>query len=244
MNKQEIYKFIDQNGIPFKRKSLLLSSTFDSTLHLNTNKYPKQEIVIKLPFDLTEQEQNHIALDYIYDLTTFKFESINDLLSQKSLNNLPFILEVNEYDDSRLCIAFKQIPGTVVIRGDTQYKDNGHKIKSLGNIETIKGDLGLSNSAIENLGNLKTVEGDFWFSATDEFLLNNGFKILTLSPLEKVKGAISIRGKSLKTLGSLKYVGGNLLVSKYNLENYDFSKIQVSGKIRRYNDKVHNLNPT
>ena len=75
-------------------------------------------------------------------------------------------------------------------------------------------------------------------------------------PLEKVNGAVSIRGNSLTSLGTLKYVGknlslrfsnvtdlgdleyvgGNLLISKYNLEYYDFSKIKIEGKIRKYND--------
>ena len=54
----------------------------------------------------------------------------------------------------------------------------------------------------------------------------------------------SIHTDGTQTSINVESVGGNLLVSKYNLENYDFSKIQVSGKIRRYNDKVHNLNPT
>jgi hypothetical protein len=77
-----------------------------------------------------------------------------------------------------------------------------------------------------------------------------------LSPLEKVTGAVSIRGNSLTSLGTLKYVGKNLslrfsnvtdlgdleyvsgvlLISKYNLEYYNFSKIKIEGKIRKYND--------
>ncbi|TLP79210.1 hypothetical protein [Maribacter sp. ACAM166] len=142
------------------------------------------------------------------------------------------------------------------VRGDQEYKNNGHEIKTLGNIESIRGDLGLLYTKIQDLGKLKRVGGDLWFSGSDEFINKGSFKIKTLTPLEKVNGAVSIRGNSLTSLGTLKYVGknlslrfskvtdlgnledvgGNLLISKYNLEYYDFSKIKIEGKIRKYND--------
>ncbi len=216
----------------------------------------KQKIKIELPFELKQEEQNEIVLDYIYDLTSYRVDDVNDLLSLKSLNNLPFILELNEHSNPKLYVAFKRIPGSLIIRGDQEYKNNGHEIKTLGNIESIRGDLGLSYTKIEDLGKLKKVGGDLWFSGSDEFINENSFKIKTLAPLEKVNGAVSIRGNSLTSLGTLKYVGknlslrfskvtdlgdleyvgGNLLISKYNLEYYDFSKIKIDGKIRKYND--------
>lgn len=216
----------------------------------------KQSIKIELPFDLKQEEQVELVLDYIFDLTSYRVDDVNDLLALKSLNNLPFILELNEHSNPKLYVAFKRIPGSLIIRGDQEYKNNGHEIKTLGNIESIRGDLGLSYTKIEDLGKLKRVGGDLWFSGSDEFIVKDSFKIKTLSPLEKVNGAVSIRGNSLTSLGTLKYVGknlslrfsnvtdlgdleyvgGNLLISKYNLEYYDFSKIKIEGKVRKYND--------
>lgn len=226
--------------------------SLNENYNLTKKEYPKQHIKIELPFDLSNDQQNQIVLDYIFDLTTFKFEDVNDLLSKKALNNMPFILELNEHSNPKLYVAFKRIPGSLIIRGDKHYKDNGHEIKTLGNIESIRGDLGLSSTKIESLGKLKRIGGSLWFSGTNEY-----FRIKTLSPLEKVNGAVTIRGNSLQTLGTLKYVGenlslrfsnvtdlgdlqyvgGNLLISKPNLENYDFSRIKIEGKIRKYNDK-------
>jgi hypothetical protein len=257
LDRGKIYKYIDQKGIPY-RKMASFGISIDDNYNLTKDEYPKQFIKIELPFDLTKEEQNQIVLDYIYDLTTFKFKDVNDLLSKKALNNMPFILELNEHSNPKLFVAFKRIPGSLIIRGDKHYKDNGHEIKTLGNIESIRGDLGLSNTKIENLGKLKRIGGNFWFSGTDDFISKSGFEISVLNPLKKVNGAVSIRGNSVKSLGTLRYVGknlslrnssvtnlgdleyvgGNLLISRYNLDSYDFSKVKVEGKIREYNDKV------
>lgn len=239
-----------------------IGTSVTENYNLTKNKYAKQLIKIELPFDLKKEEQNQIVLDYIFDLTAFRINDVNDLLSKKALNNMPFILELNEHSNPKLSMAFKRIPGSLIIRGDKQFKDNGHEIKTLGNIETVHGDLGISNTEIEDLGKLKRISGDFWFSGTHEFLSTKGFKITELNPLEKVNGAVSIKGNSVKSLGSLKYVGknlnlrnssvtdlgkleyigGNLLISAYNNNYYDFSKIKIEGKIRRYNDAVTTAN--
>ncbi len=254
MTKDTIYKYIDRNGIPFSRVASIGIS--HSNFEIRKDNNFKQKIKIELPFDLNKEEQNEIVLDYIFDLTSYRINDINDLLALKSLNNLPFILEINEHSSPKLFVAFKRIPGSLIIRGDQEYKNNGHEIKTLGNIETIRGDLGLSNTKINDLGKLKRVGGDLWFSGSEVFINNNNFQIKSLSPLEKVNGAVSIRGNSLTTLGTLKYVGknlslrfskvtdlgdleyvgGNLLISKYNLVHYDFTKINIVGKIRKYND--------
>ncbi len=254
MTKDTIYKYIDRNGIPF-RKMVSIGITY-SDYELKKDNNFKQAIKIELPFYLKQEEQNEIVLDYIFDLTSYRVDDVNDLLALKSLNNLPFILELNEHSNPKLYVAFKRIPGSLIIRGDQEYKNNGHEIKTLGNIESIRGDLGLSYTKIQDLGKLKRVGGDLWFSGSDEFIDKDSFKIKTLTPLEKVNGAVSIRGNSLTSLGTLKYVGknlslrfskvtdlgnleyvgGNLLISKYNLQYYDFSKIKIEGKIRKYND--------
>lgn len=128
MDIKEIYKFIDKKGIPFKKISSI-GIYLNKNHELTKDEYPKQSINIDLPFDLNREQQNQIVLDYIYDLTTFKFTDVNELLSKKALNNMPFILELNEHSNPKLFVAFKKIPGSLIIRGDKQYKDNGHEIK-------------------------------------------------------------------------------------------------------------------
>lgn len=254
MDESQIYKYIDKKGIPFRK--MTSTNIIGNAYGIIKDSYPKQFIKIELPFELSQKQQINLVIKYIYDLTGFEVNDINDLLSLKSLYNKPFILELNEHSNPILYVAFKKIPGSLIIRGDQKFKDNGSETKTLGNIEIIKGDLGLSNTEILDLGNLKEIMGDFWFSGTEEFKIN-GFKIQTLSPLEKVIGSVSIRGNSLETLGTLEYVGknlslrfsnvkdlgqlkhvgGNLLLSKYNIEFYDLNKIEVKGKILSYNDK-------
>ena len=65
-----------------------------------------------------------------------------------------------------------------------------------------------------------------------------GSSLRTLGSLEYVGGNLSLRYSNVTDLGNLEYVGGNLLVSKYNLENYDFSNVQIKGKIRKYSDVI------
>lgn len=250
-----IYKYIDEYGIPFDRMSKITIS-FEIFSEEKSKQESENFIKLKLPFSMSQEEQIDLVLNYVYDLTAIRVSNVNELLKLKSLNNKPFILEIeNNKQMSVLYVAFKKIPGSLVIRGDQSYKDNGNEIKTLGNIEYIDGSLGLSYTQIENLGELKEVTGDFWFSGDEEFN-KNGFKIKTLSPLEIVQGAMSIRGKSLETLGTLKsvgknlslrysnvrdlgnleFVGGNLLLSKYNFDYYDLSKVKICGQIKKYND--------
>ena len=62
--------------------------SIDEDLNIKTKEYPKQDISIRLPFELYQSEQKQKALDYIFDLTSFKFTDVNELLSKKALNNL------------------------------------------------------------------------------------------------------------------------------------------------------------
>lgn len=257
-DKESINKFIDSYGIPFRKMSSF-GINLNDEMKLKKDKFPKQFIKIDLPFKIDDESKNQMVIDYIYDLTNIKVNDVNDLLSMRALFNKPFLLVLNEHSSSpSLYIAFKRIPGSVIIRGDNYMKDNGNEIKTLGNIEYINGDLGLSNTELEDLGNLKIITGDFWMSATDDFISQNKFKITSLNPLEKVNGSVTIIGNSITSLGSINYVGnnlnlrksnvidlgnlefvgGNLIVSKNNIKYYDFTKVKVVGKIRSYFDKL------
>jgi len=112
-----------------------------------------------LPLELSEKDQEEIIRQYIYDSIGLRIDDITELEKHRSANGKPLILLVNEHDRSELkfCIAYKKIPGSVIIRGL-------HQLKSLGEITEINGDLGFSNSEIENLGSLKKISGSFWIA--------------------------------------------------------------------------------
>lgn len=262
MDKTAIYKYIDEKGIPYRKMSSIMSINVDEYNHVNVDKNSYNFIQLCLPFFISEQEQINLVLDYIYDLTSFRVKNVNDLLKLKSLNNKPFILEIlgkNLDYENKLYVAFRKIPGSLEIRGDQPYKDNGIEITTLGNIELVDGDLRIFASAVQDMGNLKVVNGDLLICG-DAKLTPNHSGIDSLSPLEKVQGGVMIRG-DVRSLGTLKYVGQNLslrsskvidlgelafvgknvLISKYHESQYDFSKIKIGGKIMRYNDKVETI---
>lgn len=217
-------------------------------------------IELSLPFGISQQEQINLVLDYVYDLTSFRIKNVNQLLKLKAFNNRPFLLELTERGGRNLLyFPFSNIPGSFQIRGDYPYLNNGIEIQTLGNIEFIDGDLSIFKSAVQDLGKLREVSGDLLVCG-DAKLTPNHSGIDSLSPLEKVHGGVMIRG-DVRSLGTLKYVGQNLslrsskvidlgnlefvgknvLISKYNESHYDFSKVKIGGKIRRYNDKVETI---
>ncbi|MCC6371962.1 MAG: hypothetical protein IT236_13240 [Bacteroidia bacterium] len=167
----------------------------------------------------------------------------------KNIDNKPFFLLLNEHDRQNLkyCLAFGNIPGSVIFR-DTD------KITSLGNIEEIHGDLGFSNSSVSDLGNLKKVHGNIWFGQTFVQKFTN---LLTLHKLEYVSGDVSLKNSPIISLGNLKhvggnlnlrqtfvedlgfveYIGGNLLLPKDMKGKIDTSKTKIMGKIKYFNDR-------
>lgn len=168
------------------------------------------------------------------------------------LNGNPFLLVINKgYNDSRLMLATETINGD--LRINKKFNKYGflqsNWIKTLGRISTINGDLYIDNE-MENLGNLKIVNGNLIFSnhtyqskleslsplkkvIGDLYLKNTH---VSLGTLEEVKGNLNLRKTTVKDLGALKKVGGNVLISKSEKDNYDFSEIDIQGKIRYYND--------
>jgi hypothetical protein len=115
-----MYKYIDRNGILFK-KMVSIGVTFSDYEFKKENNF-KQAIKIELPFDLKQEEQIELVLDYIFDLKSYRVDDVNDLVALKSLNNLPFILALNEHSNPKLYATFKRIPSSLMIKGDQEYK--------------------------------------------------------------------------------------------------------------------------
>jgi hypothetical protein len=119
----------------------------------------------------------------------------------------------------------------------------------LGNIEVIRGDFGISDSTIRNLGNLRKIYKDFWVTRYENLLqleplsplkevggnvTINDEILSSLDTLESVKGNLNLRKSKITNLGNLKYVGGNFLAKKEIFDTYDFSNIDIPGKIKLF----------
>ena len=244
--KQKIYKAFDKEGI--KLKPIF---KFSLTYVQETNQTQTNSGLCYLPFEpqrdlfnLTNDEFIDIIIDYIYDTTSIRIKTLEDLDNYSSINNLPFILKINEYDkDLRIfSLAFGKIPGSITIRME-------HKIFSLGNIEEIDGTLGLSNTSISSLGKLKKVNGSFWISYHNKnaklfdlneveeiggSLLLRGFSIKSLSKLKKVGGILNLRGTSIEDLGDLEFVGEHIYLPTSKRGYFNFDKIYIGGKIKYF----------
>ena len=259
-----IFEYLDKTGIPFKRIAGVEIDFEKSTNYLedvNSPFYTDNEsqflsfstVFIELPYKLSQDEQHDVVFDWIKFRTGFDVKDVNVLPQAQVYDGKPFLIESHSLGTLKfLNFSNLTMPYSFVIRDK--------RIKTLGRIELINGSLGLDEIKIENLGDLEQIMGDLWFSGSDEFK-RRCFKLRTLSPLKRVGGNVSIRGRSVSTLGTLdyvggnlslrfsgvknlgnlKYVGGNLLISKYNIPDYDFSKVEVRGKIKRYNDSINKI---
>ena len=186
-----VYNSFDTYGIKVKPKARI-SISFDDIIE-NDNTTPTPEFIL-LPYiedvNISASELEIFIYEYIFDTTGYRVESLNDLGNFPSINGLPFILKLNEWsqDSMSFYLAFGKIPGSVTFRED-------HNVFSLGNIEKIEGELGLSQTEITDLGKLNHVGGSFWIAQT-------------IGPYTK-----------LKDLGNLKYVGGDLNLKSSPITN-------------------------
>jgi DUF4097 and DUF4098 domain-containing protein YvlB len=201
---------------------------------------------------LSKDEQVEVVLDWFYDTTGYKVNEFKTMFELPTLNGNPFLLVIEKgYNDSRLMLVTKTINGD--LRINKKFNKYGtlqsNWIKTFGRISIIHGDLYIDNE-MENIGNLEMVNGNVSFSNhTYQHKLDtlsplkkvNGDLYLknthaSLGTLEEVKGNLNLRKTTVKDLGSLKKVGGNVLISKSEKDNYDFSNVDVKGKIKYYND--------
>lgn len=253
MTKEKYYKYFDTNGIEFSNMTVF--GKIDST-SFKFQKVDEPFIKIHTPFNLTDDKVNQLVLDYIYDTTSVRIKSVNELPNYKSLNGHPFLIELQSDDNNshkRFILPWKEVTGDTFFRGD-----KGSDYKGLSNTKVINGNLSIYDSALENIGNIEIIKGDFIFSASKESQIIKKCKLKTLNPLKYVQGNVVIRSNSITTLGSLEFVGGNLslrysqvkdigklkvvggnlLISKYNLKYMDLDNVLVMGKIRVYNDPI------
>lgn len=205
-------------------------------------------------FKLDKNEQKEIALSWLKDTTGYFVNEFKTLFELPELNSKPFLLQVERgINNYFLVLATQIIDGDIIIR-EKYHNHHGffqeNFIKTFGQITKINGTIGIDGK-MNDFGNLEEVSGDLWFSnhVYQENLksiyplkkvigdLNLKNTHACLSSLEEVGGNLNLRKTTCHNLSSLKRVGGNILLSKSQSNNFDFSKVEINGKIKTFNDE-------
>ncbi len=250
LNRDEIYKYIDKNGIPFGTlvsiELKIQSNENDILQKIQLENDPTIEEIIekgtiilskhthwgmvepRLPseFKLSKVEQLALVLDWFYDTTGYKAKEFKTLFELPILNGKPFLLVIDkDYSDSRLMLATETINGNLRInqKFNKYGKLQNNWIKTLGRISIINGDLHIENE-MENLGDLEIVNGNLSFS-------NHIYqdKLDSLSPLKKVNGDLYLKNTHV-SLGTLEEVKGNLNLRKTTVRDLGSLK-KVCGNV-------------
>lgn len=242
--KLEIYKKFDSEGIKGDHLGSMYISV-NADLEEITNSGIQRIFQPDLSYyKLSQDKIEEIIIDYVFDTVNVRINSVNELMSMRSINGKPFFLLL-ESSKTTYCLALKKIPYSITLR-----KNDG--IKSLGYIEEINGTLGLMSSSIVDLGSLKRVNGGFWVSAgfdcplkslsnleyVGEDLNIKYSQINDLGKLKYVGGNLNLRTREPFSLGNLEFIGKNLMLSKRYKDKFNLDGIQIQGKIKYFEDKT------
>lgn len=245
-----------------KRLNIESDETTDKIIHkgeliISTHNHPN----LKAPdfpnkFKLDKKAQEEIVINWLKDTTGYFVDEFKTLFELSELNRNPFLLQIERgIGKYFLILATKVINGDIIVRE----KHHSHQgflqenfIKTFGQIEKINGNIGIDGK-MNDFGHLTEVGGDLWFSnhVYQENLesikplkivygdLNLKNTHATLDSLEEVGGNLNLRKTTCRNISSLKKVGGNVLVSKSQMNNFDFSKVEIIGKIKTFNDEFN-----
>jgi len=207
-------------------------------------------------FKLTSSEQENIVIRWVKETTGVAVSDFKTLFELPVLNNNPFLLQVERGTDNwYLVLATQLIVGDFVIR-EKFHSYHGfiqeNFIKTFGQISKITGTVGIDGK-MRDFGSLTEVGGNMWFSnhvyqdnlesisplrrVGGDLNLKNTHS--SLSTLEEVGGNLNLRKTTCFDISSLKNVGGNVLITRSQMENFDFSKVNIGGKIKLYNDQFN-----
>jgi hypothetical protein len=184
---------------------------------------------------ITESENKKKLLNVPIELFYSKWEAILNNYKKKGFDGIRLVGDVNFYSVSYMDFdsIFEHI---VEIDGNLDLRRN--KIKSLGNLEYVSGEIDLRYcEELSDLGNLKYVGEGLALNNTNITSLNNleyvgDYLSLSETPikdLSKLKyvgnGGFSLRGTDIESLGDLEEVGGYLYVAD--------TKIVSLGKLKK-----------
>jgi hypothetical protein len=130
----------------------------------------------------------------------------------------------------------------------------GVHIKSLKNVRIIKGNFSLEDTEFEDLGELEIIEGDFTI-----WNIQHQLNLNSLNKIKNINGDLRVRYTKLKSLGELNFVGKNLILRDTDITNLssilkvggdihlpkkyksiiNLSHIDISGKVKYWNDSKH-----
>jgi hypothetical protein len=226
-------------------------------LIISTHNHPN----VKAPdfpnkFKLDKTAQEEIAINWLKDTTGYVVDEFKTLFELPELNQNPFLLQIERgIRNYFLVLATKVINGDIIVREKYQSHHGflqENFIKTFGQIIKINGTIGVDGK-MNDFGNLTEVGGDLWFSnhvyqknlesikplkiVYGDLNLKNTHA--SLESLEEVGGNLNLRKTTCHNISLLKRVGGNVLVSKSQLDNFDFTKVKINGKIKAFNDKFN-----
>jgi hypothetical protein len=226
-------------------------------LIISTHNHPN----VKAPdfpnkFKLDKTAQEEIAINWLKDTTGYVVDEFKTLFELPELNQNPFLLQIERgIRNYFLVLATKVINGDIIVREKYQSHHGflqENFIKTFGQIIKINRTIGVDGK-MNDFGNLTEVGGDLWFSnhvyqknlesikplkiVYGDLNLKNTHA--SLESLEEVGGNLNLRKTTCHNISLLKRVGGNVLVSKSQLDNFDFTKVKINGKIKAFNDKFN-----
>jgi hypothetical protein len=226
-------------------------------LIISTHNHPNiKEPVFPNKFKLDKKTQEEIAINWLKDTTGYVVDEFKTLFELPELNRNPFLLQIERGPGNYfLILATKVVIGDFIVR-EKYHRHHGfiqeNFIKTFGQIEKINGTIGIDGK-MNDFGNLTVVGGDLWFSnhvyqdnlqsikplkkVCGDFNLKNTYA--SLETLEEVGGNLNLRKTTCRDISSLKKVGGNVLVSKSQLSNFDFSKVEINGKLKAFDDEFN-----
>lgn len=225
MIKESFFEYIDSFGIDGEWKSNI-SFSIDP---YHDPELPNQKISddffepCMYKFNLSLDEKIYLIKEYFKETYNIHINHINDLNKLSSLNGNLFLIPVSPYTIKEMNSFYFNVHRVLFTTVKKNFKysiflRDVFNVKNLGIIETIDGNLFLSNTTIESLKPLKTINGDFWISGlTKEYLTDIG-------DLEIVLGTLNLSKSKIKNLRNLKFVGGNLNLRSTNI--IDLSKIE------------------
>jgi hypothetical protein len=154
-------------------------------------------------------------------------------LNDWSLENMAFCLAIRNVPGSITIKGEHKIisMGNIErINGDLGFSQS--EIVDLGKLKHVEGMLwvGQTNSPftkLKDLGELNYVGGNLTIKSSP---------IKSLSKLEYVGGTLNLRKTNIESLGNLKYVGEHLYLPKHLKGYFDLSKITVDGKIKYFSE--------
>ena len=103
------------------------------------------------------------------------------------------------------------------IGNDADFSYSCNSLTNLGMLEYIGGNCKLSNIKIDSLDSLKIIEGNASFENA---------KIKTLGNLTTIGGDADFSRAKINDTGNLKEIGGKLIVPKYSVDDYLYSKLK------------------